>query len=175
MQRRRRAGHRSLCFARLACSPVQPPARLACRASGRRSRGEAGHSPSPDLSFGAPDLSSGHHTPCASDSRSARWARHPTFSELCSQHVRGLLCRSFAPGRSRGPPRPPQRPADRNCGGMHPDWERLSLSGYFEALEAHDESAGEDGSGERSGGDLSGCGGLWRRIGVTAPPHYRCA
>lgn len=28
-----------------------------------------------------------------------------------------------------------------NCGGMHLDWERLSLSGYFEALEAHNEAA----------------------------------
>ena len=25
------------------------------------------------------------------------------------------------------------------------DWERLSLSGYFEALEAHNEAAGGDG------------------------------
>ena len=32
-----------------------------------------------------------------------------------------------------------------NCGGMGLDWERLSLSGYFEALEAHNEAAGGDG------------------------------
>jgi len=35
---------------------------------------------------------------------------------------------------------------------MHLDWVRLSLSGYFEALEAHNESAGGE-STERAGGD----------------------
>jgi hypothetical protein len=33
-------------------------------------------SPSPDPSCGQPDPSSGRHTPCASDSRSARWPRY---------------------------------------------------------------------------------------------------
>jgi len=27
-----------------------------------------------------------------------------------------------------------------NCGAMHLNWERLSLSGYLEALEAHNEA-----------------------------------
>ncbi|MEJ7933489.1 hypothetical protein WG907_04355 [Sphingobium sp. AN558] len=36
-----------------------------------------------------------------------------------------------------------------NCGGMHLNWERLSLSGYFEALEAHNDA--NSGGGQEKG------------------------
>lgn len=39
-----------------------------------------------------------------------------------------------------------------NCGAMGLDWERLSLSGYMEALEAHNEANSGDET-ERGGGD----------------------
>lgn len=37
-----------------------------------------------------------------------------------------------------------------NCGGMHLNWERLSLSGYLEALEAHNEAPAAPGSEPRA-------------------------
>lgn len=38
-----------------------------------------------------------------------------------------------------------------NCGSMHVNWERLSLSGYLEALEAHNEAHADAGAKAPSG------------------------
>ena len=69
MQARRRAGLRSF--------PRRPLSGLSCPASDRTRHVEAGHSPPQDPSFSAPDRSSGHHIPGASDSRSPQSPQSP--------------------------------------------------------------------------------------------------